>query len=51
MSFDIPDTHDTLVQRTGLENGFYGFLSLSHRVGTPPEPLEVKNYFFECFVV
>jgi hypothetical protein len=30
------------VQRTGLENGFYGYLSLSHRVGNPPEPIEVS---------
>lgn len=39
ISFDIPERFDTQVQRTGLDNGFYGHLSLSHVVGNPPKPL------------
>ena len=39
VAFDIPDGMDTQVQREGLENGFYGYLSLSHQVGNPPTPI------------
>lgn len=39
VAFDIPERFDTQLQRAGVENGFYGHLSLSHRVGNPPEPL------------
>ena len=39
VAFEIPERFDTQLQRAGVENGFYGHLSLSHRVGNPPEPL------------
>ena len=31
------------VQREGLKNGFYGYLSLSHQVGNPPKPIGKKR--------
>lgn len=42
VAFSIDDTDDTVVQRTGIASGVLGHLSLSHRVGSPPEPLEVS---------
>lgn len=42
VEFSIYDQNDTLVQREGVSNGFYKDLSLSHKLGSPPEPLEVS---------
>ena len=42
ISFDIADKQEHQVQIQGLKNGLYSHLSLSHRVGTTPDPLEVS---------
>ena len=45
VAFDVPDDASTAVQREGLNNGFYGHLSLSHQVGNPPVPLGKFSVF------
>lgn len=43
VSFRVPRTAKTFPQREGIKSGFYGHLSLSHKIGSPhPEPLEVS---------
>ena len=42
VAFKINGGEDTLVQRTGIESGFYKDLSLSHRINNPPEAVEVS---------
>ncbi len=43
VAFRIPKNARTFPQREGIESGFYGHLSLSHKIGSPhPQPLEVS---------
>ena len=43
VAFRLPKTQKTFPQREGIRSGFYGHLSLSHKLGNPyPTPLEVS---------
>lgn len=43
VAFRIPKTSKTFPQREGIKSGFFGHLSLSHKIGSPhPKPLEVS---------